>query len=224
MKIHVQKSKHLRYSFIHFIFYHAVLIMAAAAFTVRMAIADCGVDDVALFNGETEAERIAGDLFSNEFGTCVDKTDTDLKEEMNNFANLTIANGRIRVAPGVHIAMKGFMFWASHCLRQGINPSTLPFPIANIATLTRQKKTHKKFCDDAEVNAKFPHMATFGEALKDADPDWRPIIPVWGKINADLGTTLSKVLTEDLDIQTALDDVAERAATIMEEAGYSTWK
>ncbi len=77
---------------------------------------------------------------------------------------------------------------------------------------------------DAEVNAKFPHMATFGEALKDADPDWRPIIPVWGKINADLGTTLSKVLTEDLDIQTALDDVAERAATIMEEAGYSTWK
>ncbi|MDJ0821332.1 MAG: extracellular solute-binding protein, partial [Paracoccaceae bacterium] len=37
---------------------------------------------------------------------------------------------------------------------------------------------------DAEVNAKFPHMATFGEALKHADPDWRPIIPVWGKINA----------------------------------------
>jgi multiple sugar transport system substrate-binding protein len=63
---------------------------------------------------------------------------------------------------------------------------------------------------DPDVNAKFPHMATFGEALKYADPDWRPIIPVWGKINADLGTTLSKVLTEDLDIQEALDGVAER--------------
>ncbi|WP_136442625.1 extracellular solute-binding protein [Pacificoceanicola onchidii] len=78
--------------------------------------------------------------------------------------------------------------------------------------------------EDAEVNAKFPHMATFGEALKHADPDWRPIIPVWGKINADLGTTLSKVLTEDLDIQEALDGVAERTRAVMEEAGYYTWQ
>jgi len=76
---------------------------------------------------------------------------------------------------------------------------------------------------DADVNAKFPHMATFGEALKHADPDWRPIIPVWGKINADLGTTLSKVLTEGLDVQEALDGVAERTSAIMEEAGYYIW-
>jgi len=76
---------------------------------------------------------------------------------------------------------------------------------------------------DAEVNAKFPHMKTFGEALKDADPDWRPIIPVWGKINADLGTTLSKILTEDADIQSSLDGVAERAKQIMQDAGYYTW-
>jgi multiple sugar transport system substrate-binding protein len=77
---------------------------------------------------------------------------------------------------------------------------------------------------DADVNAKFPHMATFGEALQYADPDWRPIIPVWGKINADLGTTLSKVLTEDLDIKEALDGVAERAKGVMNEAGYYTWQ
>ncbi|MDA9865468.1 extracellular solute-binding protein [bacterium] len=76
---------------------------------------------------------------------------------------------------------------------------------------------------DEDVNAKFPHMATFGEALQYADPDWRPIIPVWGKINADLGTTLSKVLTEGLDIQEALDGVAERTQVVMEEAGYYTW-
>ncbi|MCY6379717.1 extracellular solute-binding protein [Hoeflea prorocentri] len=77
---------------------------------------------------------------------------------------------------------------------------------------------------DADVNAKFPHMATFGEALKHADPDWRPIIPVWGKINADLGTTLSKVLTEDLDVQEALNGVAERTEAVMDEAGYYTWQ
>lgn len=78
--------------------------------------------------------------------------------------------------------------------------------------------------NDADVNAKFPHMQTFGEALQNADPDWRPIIPVWGKINADLGTTLSKVLTEGLDPQEALDGVAERTRAIMDDAGYYTWQ
>jgi len=77
---------------------------------------------------------------------------------------------------------------------------------------------------DPGLNEKFPFSATFGEALKYADPDWRPIIPVWGKINADIGTTMSKVLTEDLDIQAALDGVAERTKAVMEEAGYYTWQ
>lgn len=77
---------------------------------------------------------------------------------------------------------------------------------------------------NAELNEKFPFSATFGEALQYADPDWRPIIPPWGKINADIGTTLSKVLTEDLDIQAALDGVAERTQAVMEEAGYYTWQ
>ena len=45
---------------------------------------------------------------------------------------------------------------------------------------------------DAEANEKFPHLMTFGEALADADPDWRPIIPPWGEINSELGTTLNK--------------------------------
>ncbi|MFK7967242.1 MAG: extracellular solute-binding protein [Burkholderiaceae bacterium] len=77
---------------------------------------------------------------------------------------------------------------------------------------------------DADVQGKYPYAATFGEALKYADPDWRPIIPVWGKINADIGTTLSKVLTEDLDIQEALDGVAKRSEAVMKDAGYYTWQ
>ncbi|WP_420346326.1 extracellular solute-binding protein [Pelagibius sp.] len=77
---------------------------------------------------------------------------------------------------------------------------------------------------NAELNAKYPYAATFGEALKYADPDWRPIIPVWGKINADLGTALSKMLTEGLSPQDALDGVAERASATLEEAGYYTWQ
>ena len=77
---------------------------------------------------------------------------------------------------------------------------------------------------NAELNTKFPYSATFGEALQYADPDWRPIIPTWGTINADIGTTMSQVLTEGLDPQEALDGVAERARATMEEAGYYTWQ
>lgn len=78
--------------------------------------------------------------------------------------------------------------------------------------------------ENAELNEKYPYSATFGEALKYADPDWRPIIPTWGTINADIGTTMSQVLTEGLDPQEALDGVAERARATMEEAGYYTWQ
>ncbi len=77
---------------------------------------------------------------------------------------------------------------------------------------------------NAELNEKYPYSATFGEALEFADPDWRPIIPTWGKINNDLGTTMNQVLTEDLDIQTAMDGIAERARETMDEAGYYTWQ
>ncbi len=77
---------------------------------------------------------------------------------------------------------------------------------------------------DADVNAKFPYMKTFGEALKYADPDWRPIIPVWGKINAELGTALSKMITEDLDPKATLDGVATKIKAIMTDAGYYTWQ
>lgn len=77
---------------------------------------------------------------------------------------------------------------------------------------------------DPEVNAKFPHMKIFGEALKHADPDWRPIIPVWGKINSDLGTTLSKAMTGEMTVKAALDAVAERTRGIMQEAGYYTFQ
>ena len=77
---------------------------------------------------------------------------------------------------------------------------------------------------DAEANEKFPHLMTFGEALQDADPDWRPIIPPWGEINSELGTTLNKAMIGEISVQEALDTVAERTEAIMEDAGYYTWQ
>jgi len=78
--------------------------------------------------------------------------------------------------------------------------------------------------ENEELNAQFPWSSTFGEALQYADPDWRPIIPAWGRINADIGTTMSQVLTQNLDIQEALDGIADRTRALMEEQGYYIWQ
>ena len=77
---------------------------------------------------------------------------------------------------------------------------------------------------DPDVNAKYPHMKIFAEALKYADPDWRPIIPTWGEVNNELGTTLSKAMTGGMTVKEALDSVAKRAKAIQEKAGYYTWQ
>ncbi len=77
---------------------------------------------------------------------------------------------------------------------------------------------------DPEVNEKYPYMTTFGEALQDADPDWRPIIPPWGEINSELGTTLNRAMIGEIEIQEALDTIAERTEAIMEDAGYYIWQ
>jgi multiple sugar transport system substrate-binding protein len=78
--------------------------------------------------------------------------------------------------------------------------------------------------ENEELNALYPWSSTFGEALQYADPDWRPIIPAWGRINADIGTTMSQVLTQNLDIQEALDGIADRTRALMEEQGYYIWQ
>ena len=71
-----------------------------------------------------------------------------------------------------------------------------------------------------DVISKYPHMKIFGQALKDADPDWRPIIPEWDMMNKKIGTELSKAMTGQKTIPQALDDVAKMIEKILAKAGY----
>ncbi len=78
---------------------------------------------------------------------------------------------------------------------------------------------------DPALQAKFPYYATFAEALKYADPDWRPIIPEWGELNApNLGVAVSQAITGQKSTQQALDDLVPRVREIMKKAGYYTWQ
>ncbi|MFT6083967.1 MAG: multiple sugar transport system substrate-binding protein [Alphaproteobacteria bacterium] len=73
---------------------------------------------------------------------------------------------------------------------------------------------------DKNVLQKYPHMKIFGNALKNADPDWRPIIPEWNAMNKKIGTELSKAILGQKSIPQALDDAAFALKKILAKAGY----
>jgi hypothetical protein len=52
----------------------------AANWSVLDAIIACGVDNDALFMGETQATRIAEDIFDNVFSSCMDLTFKELDD------------------------------------------------------------------------------------------------------------------------------------------------
>ncbi|MBS0340089.1 MAG: extracellular solute-binding protein [Proteobacteria bacterium] len=74
---------------------------------------------------------------------------------------------------------------------------------------------------DADVLKKYPEFSTFAQALKYSNPDWRPIIPVWDKINVQaLGVGLNEALIGKKGAQQALDDMVPQVSAIMRDAGY----
>ena len=51
-------------------------------YSVRDALALCGLNNVNLFHGETQAQRVASEVFGDDFHLCRDKTGDELKEDI----------------------------------------------------------------------------------------------------------------------------------------------
>jgi hypothetical protein len=73
----------------------------AQIFTIFDAMIACGVDNVVLFMEETQAQRIADDIFDNLFTTCKDMTFKELDDHFKTYSELNVAQGQIRLRPGV---------------------------------------------------------------------------------------------------------------------------
>lgn len=74
---------------------------------------------------------------------------------------------------------------------------------------------------DADIVRQYPEFIVFKEALKYSDPDWRPIIAIWDKINVQaLGVGISEALTGKKSAEQALNDLVPTVTTMMREAGY----
>ena len=79
--------------------------------------------------------------------------------------------------------------------------------------------------NDPELREKYPDWAVLAEALKYADPDWRPIIPEWPEVETEyLGIAVNEVLTGVKTPEEATMAQVEAVRKIMKRAGYYTWE
>ncbi|CAJ1945842.1 unnamed protein product [Cylindrotheca closterium] len=67
----------------------------------------CGINDATLFQGHTHAERIAYEIFSDDFSTTMDVSIDKLNDELKTLAGMTAAQGQIRLMPERSIDVEG---------------------------------------------------------------------------------------------------------------------
>ena len=74
---------------------------------------------------------------------------------------------------------------------------------------------------DEALTRQFPEYLTMRLQLRDADPDWRPIIPEWDEINTQvLGVAINRTLRGQTTAEEALNGIVPRVTEIMRRGGY----
>lgn len=144
------------------------------AHDVREAMALCGVDNAVLFQGQTAAQRIAGDVFHDDFDSCMDKTFTELDEDFKTYADLSVAQGRIRLVPGIKNRIKAFVQWVRDEKRLGRDPASTAFPVADAPNLMRRYKTHEAYVKKSDALAEAAKPVKFTAETK--WEDWYPTL------------------------------------------------
>ena len=135
--------------------------------TVRSSLVLCGVSDVVDWNDQTHAQRIASDLFDDDFQSFMDKTFSALDEDWKTYSSVTQTNGQIRLLPGVKKNIRALVQWVRDRIRLGENPADTPFPVAEASAILRRYHTHKNWLDKAKEKA----TTTMPKVFK-ADMKW----------------------------------------------------
>ena len=145
----------------------------AAPFTVLDAIVACGVDNAARFDGNTAAQRIATDIFDDDFQTCMDKDRKELDEDLRSYSQLTIAQGQIRLQPGIKKRVRAFIQWSRDMIRIGNDPTTIEFPVNDTAELIQRMKDHTAYVKNSSTISETAKPTAFTEKTKWTD--WEPV-------------------------------------------------
>ena len=88
---------------------------------------------------------MARDMFNNDFASFIDKTHDKIDSHLKTYANLTIAQGNIRIKPGIKRGLKIVLQRVKDLIRTSLDPTIVPFPVFDVKLLMRRHKTHKNF-------------------------------------------------------------------------------
>ena len=148
--------------------------MAAPAFTVHNAMVAIGINDHILWNGSTQAQRISTEIFDDDFLSCLDMSNNELDDNLKMYSALTVANGQIRLRPHEKRGIKAFIQWSKDQIRVGIDPSTLPFPVADVQNLIRRSKDHENFLTKKDSMSDNVKPTRFTEKI--LWDEWKPTL------------------------------------------------
>ena len=150
----------------------AMAFEALDPLTVVDAMVTCGVDHDALYQDETQAQRLAADIFGDQFSACLDITFKEIDEHFKTYSELTVQQGRILIRVGTRKNIKAFIQWTRDELRLGRDPASTPFPVNRVAELIRRYKTHEKYITDSSTLSEASKPGKFKESTK--WEDWKP--------------------------------------------------
>ena len=78
--------------------------------------------------------------------------------------------------------------------------------------------------NDPELQEMFPEYPVVVEQLECANPNWRPLIPEWGALNAPiLGVYVSEYITGNMTAEEAMEQASVEIRDVMDRAGYYGW-
>ena len=174
---------------------HRLITMAAQ--TLRDVLIRCGVPaDGIFFNGDDKPDRIASELFDDDFDSCLLLTFQDIENECQTMSDLTVAQGQIRLTPSTKRNMKAFIEWAKSKLIIGENPEDEIFPVADAMEYIRRHKSHKIYMDKSKI---LSEAAKPGKLTDDTKwIDWFPtFVNYLRAIPGVNGVPLSYVIRDD---------------------------
>ena len=74
----------------------------------------CGIDNVAMYEGQTAAKHVAADIFADIFNSCMDKSIDELQQDFKSYSDPTQAQGQIRFSPGIKRNVQAFIIAVSY--------------------------------------------------------------------------------------------------------------
>ena len=94
--------------------------MAAVNITITRALTLCLVladTDGIIFNESNDSDRIANDVFNDNFNTCIDLKFSDIDKHWKTYGSIAVAEVRIRLRPSTNFNIKDFLHWVRGSIR-----------------------------------------------------------------------------------------------------------